>query len=123
MNRTITFRYTYREALPDPTPGAKRTELPSFLHPKDDISFYQQLPNAHVTEEHDARRGYSLGDWGTLVTSGATVLTSTAFATIVKAWLTSRRRKIRVTNLRTNVAIEGFALITPSAPKSRLTEG
>lgn len=90
----------------DPPEGVSRAqELPDFARPRDDWEFYQQLPNVSEREEFQPQRGKSWSEWGTIITTGSALVTSTAFATIVKAWIASRRRKITISNRRTGKSL------------------
>jgi hypothetical protein len=102
MPSVISFSYRCRRPASPPFPEETTADL--FID-RDDLSFFATWPQAQQKESFESRKGHSSELFGTLITSGTALLTSAAFASLVKAWLASRRRKITISNSRTGNSI------------------
>lgn len=108
MSEDITIRYIWSRPADDPTdhrlgPGSRPQHE---FGPKDDPTFAFEWPNRKTEETFRPRIGDGVDLFGSFQTTITAVLTSTAFASIIIAWLKSRRRKIVIKDLETQKSIE-----------------
>jgi len=96
MEQQITFRSLWFQ---DIATGSFRGGL---------SGFDREWPGLQVKEEFRGRGGYvEEGLLGTLMYTASAVLTSSAFASIIIAWLKSKQRKIHLQNSTKSVEYEG----------------